>query len=84
MRSRICYLLVLLHSISSSLSQQGYNDDGYGDGYADGGYGDNYAEDYNTNDAYQDYGNDGYSQQQDNLYADYAARQEMKEMGNTG
>lgn len=66
--TRRTILVVLLAAFSHA---QDYAEDG-GYGYDQSGYGDNY----------QDYA-DPYSQQ-DNLYADYAARQEQKEVGGGG
>jgi len=63
-------LLVLLLLAAVLHAQETYADDGYG--YDQGGYGE----------SYQDYA-DPYSQE-DNLYADYANRQEAKEVGGGG
>lgn len=65
-------VLLLLFAAFSHAQEIYAEDGGYG-GYNDqGGYGENY----------QDYA-DPYGQD-DNLYADYAARQEMKESGGGG
>jgi hypothetical protein len=67
--------------------EEGYNAAG---DYGDTGYGQDYGEDsyqeYNNADPYysQQQTQDVQQEQQDNLYADYAARQEMKELGGGG
>jgi hypothetical protein len=81
----VCLLAAMMISLGNGQESDIYNDEeGYnaaGD-YGDAGYGQEYGED-----SYQDYNNnaqDSQQEQQDNLYADYAARQEMKELGGGG
>jgi hypothetical protein len=91
----VCLLAAVMMMSMGSNGQESdiYNDE---EGYAAGDYGDGggYGQDYGE-DSYQEYNNADpyYSQQtqdvqqqeqQDNLYADYAARQEMKELGGGG
>ena len=91
--------VMMMSSMGSSYGQESdiYNDEeGYGYGndnedmYAGQDYGGDSYQDYNNNNAADSYYSQQQTQdlqqqeQQDNLYADYAARQEMKELGGGG